>query len=312
VFAKRLWLFAVTCLFFVNSPANAAFIKLLFRAKEQPVTAERVIRTRFEQVYPETEIGIFRRSPGQNRAVILIHGLRIAPFRGAVIAQPHLHGWQKKNSTLVRHLAASADVFAFAYSQNVGVEEIARANDLAAGVDCVRMLGYTQIVLLGHSAGGLIAREFVEDHPLSGITKVVQVCSPNTGASSAKLESAIPRQQRDFLQSLTKASRSRVLLERAGKTIPENVAFVCVVGCGGVIGDGIVSTSSQWPRDLQAQRVRAIVLFTNHFTVMRTPRDIRRIVKLMEESDPPELGQILGGNGAEPSELPIDRQKKLR
>jgi pimeloyl-ACP methyl ester carboxylesterase len=242
--------------------------------------------TLFVQVAPATEVGQpLRRSPDRERVVILVQGLYIHPFSKNNVARAQLHSWQKPDSTLVRQLAAEADVFSFAYAQTVPVEEVAQRPDLAEYITQVRRLGYHDIILLGHSAGGLIARAFVEDHPGAGVTKVIQVCAPNGGSSWARIQ-AVRANQRDFLDSLTKAARRRVEKERADKPIPETVEFVCVVGTGVGVGDGLVPLRCQWPDELQLQGVPAVSLATTHWTALRSSKGAELARRLVREKQP--------------------------
>ena len=79
--------------------------------------------------------------------------------------------WQKADSPLVKELARNADVFAFAYGQNP-LDTILRHSKLGENIAAIRKLGYSEVILVGHSAGGLIARQFVEDNSQAGVTKV--------------------------------------------------------------------------------------------------------------------------------------------
>src|SRR5207248_10428446 len=124
---------------------------------------------------------------------------------------------------LVKTLKNDADLSALAYGQNVAVDEIAASVELAENVGCVRQLGYKEIILVGHSAGGLIVRQLVEDNPKAGVTKVIQVSAPNGGSDLGKGSSE------PFIASLTKQARQACLLRRVDKKIPARVEFVCVV-----------------------------------------------------------------------------------
>jgi hypothetical protein len=280
--AKLRVIIASVCLlyhFSAPAPSLAQFIKiprLDFRRRADSLAVDSL----FLQTHPDHEAGVIQRSAGQRRAVVLIHGLRLQPFQPSDVNRARLHGWQRAKSLMVRWLAAQADVFAFAYRQNVPVDAIAGSPCLAEGIQNLKWLGYEEIVLIGHSAGGVIARQFVEDHPYTAVTKVIQVCAPNTGAAPAELSAAAPVGQRPFLKSLTKDARKQSLDARAHKIIPAGVEFICVIGCGAGFGDGIVSTKSQWPENLRAQGVQGYPLLTTHYTVMRSPVEIKRIVQL--------------------------------
>lgn len=232
----------------------------------------------FPRLYPE---GLWLRSAAQGRAVVLIHGFHIFPFRKGYANHATFHSWQKPGSKLVDVLSRQADVYAFAYSQNVAIDEIAGVPRLADGIRRLKALGYSQIVLIGHSGGGLVARQFVEDYPEAGVTKVIQVCAPNGGTNYAQFEPGVQKSQKVFLRSLTKDARNQAGKDRLTKPIPETIQFACVVGVGVGQGDGVVSKESQWPADFQAQGIPAVILRTTHFTVMRSTADTQRLAELV-------------------------------
>jgi pimeloyl-ACP methyl ester carboxylesterase len=244
------------------------------------------VDTQFLQVAPGPPGPSFLRTPGQARAVVLLHGLRPHPFNEANVHQALLDGWQKPGSKLVRALARDADVYAYAYSQNAPLDRIAELPALAQGVWQLSALGYSEIVLVGHSAGGVIARQFVEDHSEAGVTKVVQVSAPNAGSSWVNLAPAILRGQEAFVHSLSKEERKKVLERRAGKRIPAGVQFVCLVGTAELVGDGLVSCASQWPQDLQAQGIPVVGVFVSHLLAVRTDPAISRIAELARTEIP--------------------------
>ncbi len=233
---------------------------------------------------PPPSLDRFERMPSEPRAIVLLHGLQLH-LHPEKAARANLSGWQKPDSKLVKALAAEGDVYAFAYSQCAPVEALAKSAVLRDGVRRLREAGYTEIVLVGHSAGGLVARQFVEDYPQAGVTKVLQVCAPNSGSGYAKLDWLCPC-QRVFVESLDKRSRRQSGRERANRKIPEDVQFVCVVGNAAGVGDIIVSEASQWPKDLRDQGVPAVALWTGHFWVTRNSADARKIAELVRASHP--------------------------
>jgi pimeloyl-ACP methyl ester carboxylesterase len=244
------------------------------------------VDTRFAQVAPSAhEIAAFARTLGQGRAVILIHGLRIHPISKLGIVHAAFSDWQKEESELVRQLARDNDVFAFAYAQTAAADEVADAPDLSDSVRRVRLLGYREVVLVGYSAGGVIARNFVEDNPDAGVTKVVQVCAPNAGSGWASLP-PLCRQQAEFLRSLTKQTRLRALGARAGVLLPQQVEFVCIVGTGTGIGDGLVSKHSQWTDELQRQGVPAVAVSDTHWHVLHGKKGVELIAELVRDPQP--------------------------
>jgi pimeloyl-ACP methyl ester carboxylesterase len=225
------------------------------------------------------------RSPGQERAVVLLHGLYLHPFSKTNVTRATLHSWQQPKSLLVKRLSEEADVYALAYAQTVAADHVPAYADLAGRVARLRAMGYREVVLLGHSAGGLVARSFVEDYPDSGVTKVIQVCAPNGGTGWAVLQ-AVRANQIEFLDSLTKSYRQRAVGERADRTIPADVQFVCVVGTGTVVGDGLVACRCQWPEDLQRQGVPAAFIATTHWFAIRGQKGIDLLARLVREPQP--------------------------
>jgi pimeloyl-ACP methyl ester carboxylesterase len=225
------------------------------------------------------------RSPGQARAVVLIHGLSLALLSKDKIVKPHLRRWQVADCLLVKALARDADVYAFAYGQTVPCDRISESPVLLRQLRDLKAAGYRDIVLVGHSAGGLVARQLVEDHPELGITRVVQVCTPNGGSPLAVLKMA-RSVQIAFLTSLTHAARKHALETRKDRRIPPAIAFACVVGSTGLAGDGVVSCHSQWSDDLQAQGIPAFSLFTAHWEAMTTTRAADLLARLVKEPLP--------------------------
>lgn len=245
------------------------------------------LETQFIQIQPAPKKEtVFERSPGQKRAVLLIHGLRPHPFSNGNVAKAEFHGWQRAQSKLVQALAKDADVYAFAYGQNTAVEKVADCEALGDGVKRLKELGYGEIVMVGHSAGGLIARQFVEDHAGAGVTKVVQVCAPNGGSVLGGAAFGVRRDQEVFIESLTKKARAKFLDGRQDKKIPGSVEFVCVVANGTETGDGVVACRCQWTEDLRQQGIPAVELKTTHFTAMRSGKTAERIAEVVRDKHP--------------------------
>jgi pimeloyl-ACP methyl ester carboxylesterase len=240
------------------------------------------VETICQQVAPAAANGKWTRSKGRGRAVLLIHGFHYH-LRSKHVPKAELRPWQKTDSVLVKALAKDADVFVFAYGQNVPLDDIVARSDLAADVARLRKLGYTEIVLLGHSAGGLIARQFVEDHPKAGVTGVIQVCAPNTGSPLATL--AVPKSQKPFVECLTAANRKKCLEARAKKRIPAKVQFVCVIGkvSKTADSDGVVPCDSQWSADLRRQGIPALTVVGNHRDVVRDASIAASLAQLVRQ-----------------------------
>ena len=263
------------------------------------------IDTKYAQVAPELKAKSFERSADEDRAVVLVQGLYPHPFSDSNVARAMWQDWQEPDSELVQTLGRESDVYSLAYAQHVPVHQIAQAARLKEKVARLRKLGYTEIVLVGHSAGGLIARQFVEDHPEAGVTKVVQVCSPNGGSMLGHAEISVRQSQEVFLTSLTKSNREQMLAERSEKRIPEHVQFVCLVGhqecrfdfdlscryfsfrpSADVRGDWIVTSCNQWTRDLQEQGIPVVPVKACHLWVVQQERGIKEIHRLVREEQP--------------------------
>lgn len=243
-----------------------------------------LVEMRFEQVFPAPRGATwFSRSLGQDRAVILIHGLLPHPISESLVAKPGISGWEKPGSSLVSALGQHADVFAMGYGQNATIDEIACSPALFRSVRTLKSMGYREIVLVGHSAGALIARYFVEDWPDEGVTKVVQVCPPNGGSSWGNRTAGVRQGQEAFVTSMTKEARAAKRAERADRRISTDIEFVCVVGMLAGIGDGVVRADLQWTDDLQDQGVPAVVLRASHVTAMRSRSVIQRLVLVVSQ-----------------------------
>lgn len=251
------------------------------------IHAPEPIETQFVQVAPAAvNPGQVLPSAGQQRAVVLIPGLHVHPFSDRSVPRAYSAVWQQPTSPLVRALARDADAFAFTYGQAVPVTQVAGQPMLREGVRRLRQAGYTELTLVGFSAGGLIARQFVEDEPGAGVTKVVQVCAPNAGSSWAELKAGVRPSQRPFLQSLTKEARLEWQQTRRDRRVPAGVQFVCVIGTGLGTGDGLVSSRSAWPEDLQRQGIPAVTLATQHLNAVRSAEGVRLIAELVREDQP--------------------------
>jgi pimeloyl-ACP methyl ester carboxylesterase len=257
---------------------------LLAAVVAQPVRGE--VTSILVQVAPAPAEGRgIVRSPGQTQAVILIHGLTIHPMEERLI-RAQLHNWQKPDSQLVRRLSSASDVFSFAYGQGVTLTEIVERSELRNGIRYLRDLGYSEIVLLGHSAGGIIARQVVEDHPDLPVTRVVQVSTPNLGSAWASIQMPWSA-QKVFTADLTRMARQQTQNRRADIRIPNRVEFVCIVSNAIFqIGDGLVPVEAQWTPDLIAQRIPVHTINTTHRAAVYYPEAAAAIAWLATTPQP--------------------------
>ncbi|HEV3437561.1 MAG TPA: alpha/beta fold hydrolase [Gemmata sp.] len=216
----------------------------------------------------------------KDRVVLLLPGLKIHPIRPALACRPDLHSWQEPNSDLVRTLAKDSDVFSFGYAQITELDAVAQCPGLRDAVANIRKLGYKEIVLIGHSAGGVIARLFIESYPDSGVTKVVTVAAPHTGSDLAHLKGGYPKIQATFVQSLA----PEVRIEAPPRKIDDRIEMACVVcKLKRVEGDGLVNIVSQWPEECRKLGVPAVLVPGSHFEAMISPAGVKAISELARE-----------------------------
>ena len=242
------------------------------------------IESRMLQVHPRmTNAANFKRSEGQARAVVLVHGLRLEVDTGELAAD--LPAWEQTGSRLVEALGKDSDVFAFAYSQNDSVEQITRRSCLVEDVQRLKELGYNDIVLVGHSAGALIVRQLAEDKPDCGVTKVIQVDAPNGGTPLGGFKFLVPGGLQDFVGSLSADARQSFLKTHPAK-IPERVQFICVVGNSSGTSDGVLSCRTQWTSDLQEQGIGAVTVALSHTDMLTMADGVKCVCGLVREPQP--------------------------
>jgi hypothetical protein len=237
------------------------------------------------QVAPPHADGKWTRTPKHTQAVLLIRGYQVH-LREANVPKAELRPWQKADSPMVKELAKNADVFVFAYGQNGSLDVVIKESKLSGSIAQLRKLGYTDVALVGHSAGGLVARHYVEDHPDCGVTRVVQLAAPNGGSSLADLESKlklVPKNQKAFVECLTIDHRRKCLDLRADKLVPEKVQFICVVAKDGkhADNDGVVTCVSQWTADLQKQGIPAVCVVSSHSHMVRDDKVVTTVADLL-------------------------------
>jgi pimeloyl-ACP methyl ester carboxylesterase len=214
------------------------------------------------------------------RAVVLVHGLLLHPIRPSAAGRPILHDWMVAKSDLVLALSGDFDVFSFGYAQTLPVDRVPLSAGLRGGVEKLRQAGYAEVVLIGHSAGGLVARQFVERFPDSGVTKMIQVATPNAGADLANWASGLPGAQSLFVRSLAPRHRSY----ETGRPFPAAVEACCVVcKVPRLAGDALVNLDSQWPAELRIQGIPATLVAATHFEAMKAPHAVATIAELARE-----------------------------
>jgi pimeloyl-ACP methyl ester carboxylesterase len=264
---------------------SALSILVAFSLAQAPAEPVPPIETKIIQAHPAPMVADqwTRTKP---RAVMLIHGIKPHVWSKEKIAQPLYHDWQLPGSAMAQALGKDGDVYSFAWGQNGGLNAVVNHSALPQAIKKLKFMGYDEVVLIGHSAGGLIARMLVEDQPELGVTKVIQVCSPNGGAPLAEVAFAVRRDQESLLRSLTTAERRKCLESRCGCAIPEKTQFLCVVGCASLGTDGLVPITSQWTEDLQKQGIPAVRLSTTHWTAMRSAKSAEKLAEWVNANHP--------------------------
>lgn len=221
--------------------------------------------------------------PKHDRAVVLVHGLLPRVLHPNRAEKPEAHDWQVKNGRLVKALADDADVFGFSYAQTRCVDEVAYSRGLRDGLAAVKAAGYKEIVLVGHSAGGLVSRRVAEAFPDAGVTKVIAVATPFAGSGWANLPGfTLPKTQVPFIQSLSPDAREVCAKMRESK-LPADLE-VAVVACkvSRRDDDSVVALKSQWPDDLQKLGVPVVLTPCNHFEAMTCEPVAKEVVRLVD------------------------------
>jgi len=238
--------------------------------------------TELWQVAPERK-GVFAVNPprSKDRAVLIIPGLKIHPFRPVYATRPEIREYQQTSSELVKALAKDSDVFSFGYAQTVPLDAVAHSPGLRAAVAQIKAAGYREIVLIGHSAGGVISRIFAEAYPESGVTKVISVAAPHGGSEIASLRLGYPRVQAPFVESLTPEVRADMPQR---KNPDDKLQIACVVcKVKRIEADGLVKLASQWPEECRKAGVPAVLVQTDHWHAMLSPASIKVISELAKE-----------------------------
>jgi hypothetical protein len=220
--------------------------------------------------------------PKHDKAVVLVHGLVPHVFFPEKAEKSEAHDWQMKGGKLVKALADEFDVYGFSYAQTRSVDDVVFARGLKEGLEQVKAAGYKEVVLVGHSAGGIVARRVVEVYPDVGVTKVIAVATPFHGSGWAKVpEFTVPKTQVAFVHSLSPDVREEMCKECEG-ALPKGLEFCCVVcKLQRLDSDTVVGVKSQWPDGLQKAGVPAVVAVCNHFEAMNHDAVIKEVTKLV-------------------------------
>jgi pimeloyl-ACP methyl ester carboxylesterase len=257
--------------------STAAIIGMLLASPVEHLPA------RFWQVTPELRESALPPQRAKDRAVVLVHGLVPQLVRSERARRPQPKSWQEPGSDMVRALEPDFDIFAFSYAQTLPIDLVCRCGGLRSGVARLKTAGYRDIVLVGHSAGAVIVRQFAEHHPRSGVTKVIAVGGPHSGSPLALVpDRVVPPVQKPFIKSLSPEVRV-ARGARCPDLCPE-LEFCCVVGkLPRLSGDWIVPAASQWPPELRRQGIPAVVVPLGHFELVRSAHGARVVSELARE-----------------------------
>lgn len=215
----------------------------------------------------------------KTKAVLCIPGLYPHPLRPEKATLPEMHPWFEPKAPLLAALAGEFDVYAFGYAQTVPIDLVADCNGLRNAVERLRKAGYAEIVLVGHSAGGLVAHHFAERNPKSGVTKVIPVSAPYTGSDLADITLPLPRTQVSYIKSLAPQPRKDAIA--AIKAFPKDIEICCVLcKVSRLPNDIMVGLDSQWPEEVRKQGIPATLVAVNHFEAIKAPQGVTMVADL--------------------------------
>jgi pimeloyl-ACP methyl ester carboxylesterase len=238
--------------------------------------------TEVRRVSPEPAGSWLGVAARKDRAVILIHGLKLYPLRTQKVEQAVPHDWQEPGSQLVTALSKDADVFAFAFAQTLPVDLVAHAPALRDAVRKFNAAGYREVVVVGHSAGGVVARLFAEHYP-DGLTKVVLVATPHAGTEVANAPVGFPKCQAPFVHSLSPEARTAANRDSKRLIAPRVQVVSVIPKLRGVEADGLLTVGTQWPPLLQQQGIPAVLVHDSHWTILRTPTGVKTVAGLVRD-----------------------------
>jgi len=153
---------------------------------------------------------------------------------------------------------------------------------LREGLGAIKAAGDKEIVLIGHSAGGLVARRVVEVFPDAGVTKVIAVATPFAGSGWANLPGfTMPRTQIPFIQSLSPEARELCAKTRESKLPADLEVAVVLCKANRRDDDTVVALKSQWSDDLQKQGVPVVQTACNHFEAMTCDPVAKEVARLV-------------------------------
>lgn len=215
----------------------------------------------------------------KTKAVLCIPGLYPHPLRPEKATKPEKHPWFEPKAPLLKALADEFDVYGFGYAQTIAVDGVALSNGLRATIAKLKSARYQEIVLIGHSAGGLIAHQFAELYPDSGVTKVLPVAAPYTGSELAELKLPLPYTQVSYIKSLAPTPRLEALKERLA--FPRSIDICCVMcKVTKLPHDIMVTLDSQWPSEIRQQGIPATLVNANHFEILKSPQGVSTVADL--------------------------------
>lgn len=157
------------------------------------------------------------------------------------------------------------------------IEDIA-ADYLAPAVADLQRRGVRHIHIVTHSMGGIVARYYLQDHPLPAGSRVVMISPPNQGVEIAdKLHDS----------SLAQAALGPAVQQLGCHTLPAfkplKMAVGVIAGCGGLapehspltpgVDDGIVSVAAARLGEMRD----FLVVPLDHVSIKHDPRVISQV-----------------------------------
>ncbi len=231
------------------------------------------------QMVPHVDGELVAPKVTKTKAVLCIPGLYPHPLRPERATKPEMHPWFEPKAPLLAALAPDFDVYAFGYAQTLPVDSVASSNGMRETIAKLKTAGYREIVLVGHSAGGIVAHQFAVRFPDSGVTKVIPVAAPYSGSDLAELNVGLPWTQVSYIKSLAPQPRQATLKE--DKAFPKTIEY-CAMLCkvSRLPNDIMVNLESQWPPEVRQQGLPAALVNANHFEVLKSTIGVSTTVDL--------------------------------
>lgn len=237
------------------------------------------LSTALWQIVPHAEGEVRALNVTRQKAVLCIPGLYPHPIQPSKALAPEKHPWFEPRAPLLAALAPDFDVYALGYAQTLPLDAVASSSGMRSAVARLKRAGYREIVLIGHSAGGIVAHQFAERYPDSGVTKIIPVAAPYLGSDLAEIGFGLPKTQVAYIKSIAPQPRreATALLTPLPKHID-----ICCVSCKitYLTNDILVNLESQWPPEVRRHGIPTTLVGVNHFDALKAPQAVEQVTLL--------------------------------